>query len=53
MNKRTVFAAAVFAVGAFAPAASAAVPCPGANACKSQGFVNAGSTFECTALKSK
>jgi hypothetical protein len=38
MNKRTVFAtaAAVFAVGAFAPAAFADVQCPGANACKGQ-----------------
>ena len=74
MTKRTVFAtaAAVFAVGAFAPAAFADVPCAGANACKGQsacktakssckgqnackgqGFVNAGSSFECTVLKSK
>jgi hypothetical protein len=38
MNKRTVFAtaAAVFAVGTFAPAAFADVPCAGANACKGQ-----------------
>ena len=27
--------------------------CKGMNACKGQGFVNAGSTFECTVLKSK
>jgi hypothetical protein len=74
MTKRTMFAtaAAVFAVGAFAPAAFAQVPCTGANACKGQsacktakssckgqnackgqGFVNAGSSFECTVLKSK
>ncbi len=74
MNKRTAFAtaAAVFAVGAFAPAAFAQVQCAGANACKGQsacksakssckgqnackgqGFVNAGTSFECTVLKSK
>ena len=74
MNKRTAFApaAAVFAVGAFAPAAFAQVQCAGANACKGQsacktakssckgqnackgqGFVNTGSSFECTAIKSK
>lgn len=55
MNKRTAFAtaAAVFAVGAFAPAAFAQVACAGANACKGQGFVNAGTSFECTVLKSK
>ena len=74
MTKRTVFAtaAAVFAVGTFAPAAFAQVPCTGVNACKGQsacksakssckgmnackgqGFVNAGSSFECTVLKSK
>ncbi len=74
MTKRTVFAtaAAVFAVGTFAPAAFAQVPCTGVNACKGQsacksakssckgmnackgqGFVNAGTTFECTVLKSK
>lgn len=74
MTKRSMFAtaAAVFAVGSFATAASAAVPCTGVNACKGQsacktakssckgmnackgqGFVNAGSTFECTVLKSK
>ena len=27
--------------------------CKGQNACKGQGFVNAGSTIECTVLKSK
>jgi hypothetical protein len=27
--------------------------CKGQNACKGKGFVNAGSTIECTALKSK
>jgi hypothetical protein len=74
MTKRNMLAtaAAVFAVGSFATAASAAVPCTGVNACKGQsacktakssckgmnackgqGFVNAGSTFECTVLKSK
>ena len=74
MNTRTVFAtaAALFAVGAFAPAAFAQVACAGANACKGQsacksakssckgqnackgqGFVNAGTSFECTVLKSK
>ena len=74
MTKRTVFAtaAAVFAVGTFAPTAFAQVPCTGVNACKGQsacksakssckgmnackgqGFVNAGSSFECTVLKSK
>ncbi|MEI7871101.1 MAG: hypothetical protein WCK95_03230 [Alphaproteobacteria bacterium] len=74
MTKRTVFAtaAAVFAVGTFAPAAFAQVACTGVNACKGQsacksakssckgmnackgqGFVNAGSSFECTVLKSK
>ncbi len=74
MTKRTIFAtaAAVFAVGAFAPAAFAQVACPGGNsckgqsacktakssckgmnACKGQGFVNTGSSFECTAIKSK
>ena len=74
MTKRNMFAtaAAVFAVGSFATAASAAVPCTGVNACKGQsacqsatnackgqnackgkGFVNAGSTVECTVLKSK
>ena len=38
MTKRTVFAtaAAVFAVGAFTPAAFAQVACAGANACKGQ-----------------
>lgn len=38
MTKRTMFAtaAAVFAVGAFAPAAFADVPCAGGNACKGQ-----------------
>ena len=38
MTKRTMFAtaAAVFAVGTFATAASAQVPCSGANACKGQ-----------------
>ena len=38
MTKRTIFAtaAAVFAVSTFATAASAGVPCPGANACKGQ-----------------
>ena len=74
MTKRTMFAtaAAVFAVGTFATAASAQVPCTGVNACKGQsacksaanackgqnackgkGFVNAGSTIECTVLKTK
>ena len=74
MTKRTMIAtaAAVFAVGTFATAASAQVPCVGGNACKGQsacksaanackgqnackgkGFVNAGSTIECTAIKSK
>jgi hypothetical protein len=74
MTKRTMFAtaAAVFAVGTFATAATAQVPCTGVNACKGQGscksaanackgqnackgksFVNAGSTFECTVLKTK
>ena len=61
MTKRTVFAtaAAVFAVGAFTPAAFAQVACAGANACtgqnacKGQGFVNTGSSFECTVIKSK
>jgi hypothetical protein len=74
MTKRTAFAtaAAVFAVGAFAPAAFAEVQCTGANACKGQsacksakssckgqnackgqGFVSAGSSFECTVLKSR
>ena len=38
MTKRTMFAtaAAVFAVGTFATAASAQVPCTGVNACKGQ-----------------
>ena len=38
MTKRTVFAtaAAVFAVGAFAPTAFSQVVCAGANACKGQ-----------------
>ncbi|CAN5736178.1 hypothetical protein BH11PSE3_BH11PSE3_24860 [soil metagenome] len=74
MNKRTMIAtaAAVFAVSTFATAASAGVPCTGANACKGQsackssanackgqnackgkGFVEAGSSFECTVIKSK
>ena len=74
MTKRNMFAtaAAVFAVGGFASAAFAQVPCTGVNACKGQsacksakssckgqnackgqGFVNAGSSFECTVLKSK
>ncbi len=74
MTKRTMFAtaAAVFAVGTFATAASAQVACPGGNsckgqsacktakssckgmnACKGQGFVNTGSSFECTVIKSK
>ena len=45
--------AAVFAVGAFAPAAFAQVQCAGANACKGQGFTNTGTSFECTMIKSK
>lgn len=74
MTKRTMFAtaAAVFAVGAFAPSAFAQVQCTGANACKGQsacktakssckgqnackgqGFVNTGTSFECTVIKSK
>ena len=74
MTKRTMFAtaAAVFAVGTFATAATAQVACTGVNACKGQGacksaanackgqnackgkgFVNAGSTIECTVLKTK
>jgi hypothetical protein len=74
MTKRTMFAtaAAVFAVGAFTPAAFAQVQCTGANACKGQsacktakssckgqnackgqGFVNTGTSFECTVIKSK
>jgi hypothetical protein len=74
MTKRTMFAtaAAVFAVGTFATAATAQVPCTGVNACKGQGacktaanackgqnackgkgFVNAGSSIECTVLKTK
>ena len=32
---------------------SAANACKGQNACKGKGFVKAGSTFECTVLKSK
>jgi hypothetical protein len=32
---------------------SAANACKGQNACKGKGFVNAGSTIECTVLKSK
>ena len=38
MTKRTMFAtaAAVFAVGTFATAATAQVPCTGVNACKGQ-----------------
>ena len=55
MTKRTMFAtaAAVFAVGTFATAATAQVPCTGVNACKGKSFVNAGSTIECTVLKTK
>jgi hypothetical protein len=74
MTKRTMFAtaAAVFAVGSFATAASAGVVCAGANACKGQsacksaanackgqnackgkGFIETGSTVECTVIKSK
>lgn len=30
---------------------TASSACKGQNACKGQGFVNAGSTFECTVLK--
>ena len=32
---------------------SASNACKGQNACKGKGFVNAGSTIECTVLKSK
>ena len=32
---------------------SAANACKGQNACKGKGFVNAGSTIECTVLKTK
>ena len=32
---------------------SAANACKGENACKGKGFVNAGSTVECTVLKTK
>ena len=61
MNAKTLVATAAtaFAVATFATAASAQVPCTGVNACKGQnackgkGFVNAGSTIECTVLKSK
>ena len=74
MTKRTMFAtaAAVFAAGSFATAASAQVPCTGVNACKGQsacksatnackgqnackgkGFIETGSTVECTVIKSK
>ena len=55
MTKSTMFAtaAAVFAVSTFATASFAQVPCTGANSCKGQGFVNAGSSFECIVLKSK
>jgi hypothetical protein len=69
MNTKTIIAtaAAVFAVSTFATAASAGgVVCAGANACKGQsacksaanackgkGFVETGSTVECTVIKSK
>ena len=55
MTKSTTFAtaAAIFAVSTFATASFTWVPCIGANARKGQGFVNAGSSFECTVLKSK
>ncbi len=50
MTKRTAFAtaAAVFAVGAFAPAAFAQVQCTGANACKGQGWTEAANAGDCT-----
>ena len=32
---------------------SAANACKGQNACKGKGFVNTGSTFECTVIKSR
>jgi len=61
MTKRTLAATAatVFAVTTFAVAAQAQVACSGANACKGQsackgqGFTMAGSSFECTVIKSK
>jgi hypothetical protein len=55
MTKCAMFvtAAAVFTVSNFATAANAQVVCAGANACKGQGFVTTGSSFECTVLKSK
>lgn len=57
-RRLAVTAATVFAVSTFAVAAQARVPCSGANACKEQnaegqGFVNAGSSFECTVIKSR
>ena len=56
MKNRTMIAtaAAVFAASTFvAASASAGVQCPGANACKGQGFTETGSTIECTVIKSK
>ena len=68
MTKRTLAATAatVFAVSTFAAAAHAQVACSGANACKGQsacksassackgqGFVMTGTSFECTVIKTK
>jgi hypothetical protein len=47
-------AAAVLAATTFmAASASATSTCPGASACKGQGFTEVGSSFECTVAKSK
>ena len=51
MHKRTLIiaAASVFAAGTFATSAFAdGVKCGGANACKGQGWSQAGNTLECT-----
>lgn len=63
----TVFAVGTFATAASAQVVcaganackgqsackSAANACKGQNACKGKGFVNTGSTIECTAIKSR
>ena len=63
MNTKIVVAtaAALFAAGSIAAANAQQAPikcaginaCKGQNACKGKGFVETGSTVECTVLKSK
>lgn len=56
MTKRTLIAtaAAIFAAGTFATAAHAdGIRCGGTNACKGQGWSEAGTSLECTAKGGK